>query len=226
VPASFLSDEQRKNYGRYTGVPSPHDLTRYFHLDDTDHAFIAKKRGEHDRLGFAVQLGTVGYLGTFLDDRLAVPAPVLHSLARQLRMERSTAHAITAPASSTGNTRSKSAPLTVTSRLLSPGWLSPYPLALRVVLHRYRPPERFVRAGDCMAGHTKCCCPGCSTLECYIARLRSRVEERLWRALAHGIGSELQARLQRITLEGGHVGANQRLSTQMTEFDPLGIARA
>jgi hypothetical protein len=28
-----------------------------------------------------------GYLGTFLEDRLAVPEPVLRTLAKQLRME-------------------------------------------------------------------------------------------------------------------------------------------
>lgn len=48
---------------------------------------IAKKRGAHNRLGFAVQLGTVRYLGTFLEDPLAVPQPLLWTLAKQLSIE-------------------------------------------------------------------------------------------------------------------------------------------
>ena len=56
-------------------------------MDDADHALIAQKRGAHNRLDFAVQLGTVRYLGTFLEDPLAVPQPVLWTLAKQLRIE-------------------------------------------------------------------------------------------------------------------------------------------
>lgn len=87
MPVSFLSNEQRQNYGRYNGVPSPNDLARYFLLDDADQALIAQKRGRHNRLRFAVQLGTVRYLGTFLEDPLAVPIPVLQTLAKQLRIK-------------------------------------------------------------------------------------------------------------------------------------------
>ena len=58
-----------------------------------------------------------------------------------------------------------------------------------------RPSVLFERATAWLVTH-KVLLPGCSTLERYIARLRSRAEERLWCSLVHGIGGEQQTRLE------------------------------
>ncbi len=59
MAVSFLTTAQRDHYGRYPDVVTPDDLACYFHLSDDDRAQIMSCRGEHNRLGFALQLTTV-----------------------------------------------------------------------------------------------------------------------------------------------------------------------
>jgi hypothetical protein len=90
VPVGFLTDEQRQRYGRFHGEVNSEDISRYFHMDDSDRNLIALHRGNHNRLGFAVQLCTVRYLGAFPEDLTETPATVVSILGRQLDIEDTT----------------------------------------------------------------------------------------------------------------------------------------
>ena len=84
MPVEFLSDEQAAAYGRFNGAPGRAELERCFFLDDADRELVRRRRSEQNRLGFALQLTTVRFLGTFLADPLDVPWVVVEYLGRQL----------------------------------------------------------------------------------------------------------------------------------------------
>ena len=84
MPVEFLTDDEAAAYGRYAGPPSRADLERVFFLDDEDRKLVDLRRGDHMKADFALQLVTVRWLGTFLEDPLDVPGEVLDFVAGQL----------------------------------------------------------------------------------------------------------------------------------------------
>ena len=55
-------------YGRYTGDPTLEHLSDHFYLQPVDLERLSLLRQDHTRLGFALQLCTLRFLGTFLQD--------------------------------------------------------------------------------------------------------------------------------------------------------------
>lgn len=186
MPADFLTAEQKRRYGRYHGTPSDIQLERYFHLDNRDRRLIRRRHGAPNQLGFALQLVTVRFLGTFLPNPLAVPKPVIAHVAGQLGLRQwrdlpryrdrpATGHAHTVEIGRRYGYHRFEAP-SWQFRLMR--WLY-----TRAWLYNERPSLLFDRATVWLV-ERKVLLPGASTLTRLIARVRERATRRLWQRLA------------------------------------------
>lgn len=63
MPVQFLSAAERARFTRFPATISTEDLHQYFTLTSDDLKKASGQRGMHNRLGFALQVGTLRYLG-------------------------------------------------------------------------------------------------------------------------------------------------------------------
>ncbi len=198
MPVEFLTKPQKERYGRFAGEPSSEELARYFHFDDTDRVLISKRRGAHNRLGFALQLGTVRYLGTFLPNPTSVPPGVIAYVGRQLEIS---------DASSLSKYMEREATrLEHTAEIRSryayqdfndPSWrfrLNRW-LYTRTWLSHERPSHLFDLATHWLI-QRKVLLPGISTLTRLIAQIRDRAALRAWQRLASLPNEDQQRQLE------------------------------
>jgi TnpA family transposase len=229
MPVSFLSEDQRGRYGHYAGEPTSEQLARFFHLDDADRELIAIRRGDHNRLGFALQLCTVRFLGTFLEDPQGTPEGAINNVAHQLTISDPSCHAQYCA----GEQRWEHA---VEIRMHY-GYqdFSAWPTPFRLNRWLYalcwtgtdRPSILFDRATAWLVSH-KVLLPGVSVLERLVSRLRSRVQERLWRLLISGLTPQNYTRLETLltVLPGERKSQLDRLRTGPTRRSAPELVRS
>ncbi len=192
MPVNFLTHAQRAQYGHYLAPPSEKQLAKFFHLDDQDRQFIKRLHHDHTRLGFAVQLGTARFLGTFLSDLSAVPEIVVAHMATELnvgidgwsqygtRVQRQHKKLI-CQKYGYEEFHQSSKPFTLMRQLYAQSWLTE---------------ARYLTVFDQATSwlvQNKVLLPGATVLERWVAHIVSRSEQRLWNRLV-GLIDETQTK--------------------------------
>jgi hypothetical protein len=84
VPIGFLTDAERERLDSFPAQVTRGDLLTYFTLSRADCRQIPRTTSAANRLGFALQLGALRYLGFSPDDLSTAPEAVVAFVAKQL----------------------------------------------------------------------------------------------------------------------------------------------
>lgn len=85
MAVQFLTSLERIRYEQLPSSITTDDLNIYFHLSDAEIDLTAEQRGEENRLGFAVQLCIIKFMGYLPDDwQATTPTEVIEKITKQL----------------------------------------------------------------------------------------------------------------------------------------------
>ena len=198
MPVSFLSPAQRDNYARYPDNLSSDIVASIFFLDDQDLEWIARKRGDFSRLGYALQLVTVRFLGAFITDLMAIPNAVVKRVASQVSITNANECLSIYRVSRQRWQHS----VEIRSRY---GYVEFAEKGSRFRLGRIlcalcwtgtdRPGVLFDHAIAWLCTN-KILLPGVTVLERFVSEIRSRMESRLWRMLIKNLSDSQQKNLK------------------------------
>jgi TnpA family transposase len=90
MPGTFLTTAERERLSRFPDAVSYPDLMIYFALSHNDQAFIDPYRSDANRLGVALQLCSMRYLGFCPVQISTAPQEVIRYLAAQLHVSSET----------------------------------------------------------------------------------------------------------------------------------------
>jgi TnpA family transposase len=206
-----------RDYGQFSRGLSADELAGCFCFSDDDQRQIARRRRDVNRLGFAVQLGTVRYLGRFLENPAAAPDQVVQWTAREIGV---------APSTDLAGYGEGEWRWTHQAEIRATYGYEPFGtpdveeelvrwLRARAWVTAESGRALFARAGEFLMGR-RILLPGWSTLWRLVGAARESADERGWTMLAATLTREQRERLQRLLL----VGAGGRV----TELERLRIA--
>ncbi len=89
MPVQFLSQVERERLQSFPEEITFNELITFFTLSQKDLNLTKKRSGDHNLLGFALQLGTLKFLGFIPDNFPQLPSNIIEYVAQQLQVSAS-----------------------------------------------------------------------------------------------------------------------------------------
>ena len=87
MPSRFLTSAEKERLESFPGEIGEVDKTAFFTLTDNDLDLIRRRTGEQNRLGFAILLCSLRFLGFVPENLEIIPAEITQYLAGQLKID-------------------------------------------------------------------------------------------------------------------------------------------